>query len=58
MRVNEKRMKNMKKPCLIQETISTQKPRQKKRGLDREKREKRYDWMVVSMSSAYMTWQI
>jgi len=41
MRVNEKRRKNMKKPCLIQETISTQKPRQKKRGLDREKRERR-----------------
>jgi len=58
MRVNEKRRKNMKKPCLIQEIISTQKPRQKKRGLDREKREKRYDWMVVSMSSVYMTWQI
>jgi len=31
MRVNEKRRKNMKKPCLIQETISTDKNKDKRR---------------------------
>ena len=30
----------------MQETISTQKPRQKDRGLER-KREKRYDWITI-----------
>ena len=38
-----RREKNMKKPDLMQETVSTRKPRQKKRWLEGEKRENRYD---------------
>ena len=59
----------MKKPDLMQETMSTRKPRQKKLGLEGEKKEKRYDqisisfeeiihWGCSSMSSVYMTWQV
>ena len=35
----------MKKPGLMQETMSTRKPRQKKLGLEGEKR---YDWIAIS----------
>ena len=31
----------------MQETMSTRKPRQKKRGLERNRREKRYNWIVI-----------
>ena len=59
----------MKKPGLIQETMSTRKPRQKKLGLEGEKRgrdmigqqfllKKLSIENVVSMSSVYMTWQV
>ena len=53
----------MKKSCLIQEIMSTRKPRQKKRGLDREKIyeqitiyfEETIYWDVISINSVYMT---
>ena len=58
-----------KKPDLIQETMSIRKPRQKDRGLERNRREKWYDWIaiyfeklsigdIISMSSVYMTCQV
>ena len=31
----------------MQETMSTRKPRQKKRGLERNRREKRYYWISI-----------
>ena len=37
----------MKKPDLMQETVSTRKPRQKKRLLEGEKRENRYDQISI-----------
>ena len=37
----------MKKPDLMQETMSTRKLRQKERGLERNRREKRYDWIAI-----------
>ena len=39
-RVNEKRRKKIKKSSLVQEIMSTRKPRQKKMGLEGEKIEK------------------
>jgi len=38
----------MKKLDLIQEIMSTRKPRQKKIRLKREKRKKRYNWIAIS----------
>ena len=37
----------MKKADLMQEIMSTRKPRQKQRGLEGEKREKRYNWIAI-----------
>ena len=37
----------MKKLDLMQETMSTRKPRQKERTLERNRREKRYDWIAI-----------
>ena len=36
-----------KKLGLMLETMSTRKPRQKERGLERDKREKRYDYIAT-----------
>lgn len=58
MRVDEKRKKNMKKSFLMQETISTRnqdkrrnyiyaETKTKEKGIGREKKEKRYDWMSI-----------
>ena len=38
----------MKKLDFIQETMSTRKPKQKKIRLERENREKRYNWIAIS----------
>ena len=37
----------MKKLDLMQETMYTRKPRQKERTLERNRREKRYDWIAI-----------
>ena len=37
----------MKKSDLMQEIMSTRKPRQKKRGLERNRKEKIYDWITI-----------
>ena len=37
----------MKKPGLMQEIMSTRKSRQKERGLERNRREKRYDLIAI-----------
>ena len=37
----------MKKPGLMQEIMSTRKPRQKKRGLEKNRRENRYGWIAI-----------
>ena len=37
----------MKKPGVMQEIMSTRKSRQKERGLERNRREKRYDWISI-----------
>jgi len=37
----------MKKPGLMQEIMSTRKPKQNERGLERNRREKRYDWIAI-----------
>jgi len=31
----------------MQETMSTRKPRHKERGLERDKKENRYDWIAI-----------
>ena len=36
-----------KKLGLMLETMFTRKPRQKERGLERNRREKRYDWIAI-----------
>ena len=38
----------MKKPDLMQETIIYTRTRQKKIGLEEEKREERYNWIKIS----------
>ena len=49
MRENKIRRNHVscKKLGLMQETMSTRKPGQKERGLERNRREKRYNWITI-----------